>query len=66
MTYEEVEQIISEELNRERKVKTDGKRFEDIAIETIANDKLDKILKSVKVRIKNKMRPKNEKPRRLI
>lgn len=41
-----IEQIFLEEVSELKRVKTDGKRFEDIAIETIANDKYQKAINS--------------------
>lgn len=44
--WEIIEKMLLEEANEFKKVKTDGKRFEDIAVETIANDKFSKTLAS--------------------
>jgi cell fate (sporulation/competence/biofilm development) regulator YmcA (YheA/YmcA/DUF963 family) len=44
--WEYIEAILEEEANEVKKIKTEGKRYEDIAVETIANDKVSKALKA--------------------
>lgn len=46
-----VEDMLNEEANEVKRIKTDGKRFEDIAIETIANDKISRAIKSLLRRV---------------
>lgn len=42
-----VEQMLQDEANEAKKIKTDGKRYEDIAVEAIANEKVSKAIKSL-------------------
>jgi hypothetical protein len=54
--WEDVEQMIGEELADEKKFNTEGMRFEDIAVRTVAYDMARKIFKRVLLklhRIKN-------------
>jgi hypothetical protein len=61
MTYEDIELILDEEIAREKDVKVEGRRYEDIAIDTITNIKIKNILKRTKMRIKQKMTPPEQK-----
>lgn len=42
-----IETMLEEEANEAKKIKTEGRRFEDIAIEAHANDKVSKAIKSL-------------------